>query len=134
MEDRWGFAPSWQLNSGLRYDKHSTAGGKFTPHFAVNKKFNEDSNAYISWGRVFNAPNTDTLFWYQPGYSMFGNLDLKPETGSVLTVGFNTKTSASTSVSASYFNSKIDDAIDWESDANYLYKPVNIDSEKRHES
>ena len=132
VEDRWGVAPSWQLNSGLRYDKHSTAGGKFTPHFAVNKKFNEDSNAYISWGRVFNAPNTDTLFWYQPGYSMFGNLDLKPETGSVLTVGFNTKTSASTSVSASYFNSKIDDAIDWESDANYLYKPVNIDSEKRH--
>ena len=27
VEDRWGFAPSWQLNSGLRYDKHSTAGG-----------------------------------------------------------------------------------------------------------
>jgi Outer membrane receptor for ferrienterochelin and colicins len=131
VEDRWGFAPSWQLNSGLRYDKHSTAGGKFTPHFAVNKKFNEDSNAYISWGRVFNAPNTDTLFWYQPGYSMFGNLDLKPETGSVLTIGFNTKTSASTLVSASYFNSKINDAIDWESDANYIYKPVNIDSEKR---
>jgi len=132
IEDRWEFAPSWLLNSGLRYDKHSTAGGEFTPHFAVNKKFNEDSNAYISWGRVFNAPNTDDLFWYQPGYSMLGNLDLKPETGSVLTVGFNTKTSASTTVSASYFNSKINDAIDWESDASYIYKPVNIDSEKRH--
>ena len=133
MEDRWGFAPSWQLNSGLRYDKHSTAGGKFTPHFAVNKKFNEDSNAYISWGRVFNAPKTDDLFWYQPGYSMLGNLNLKPETGSVLTIGFNTKTSASTSVSASYFNSKINDAIEWEHNANYTdYILENIDAEKRH--
>ncbi len=71
-ENRWEFAPSWQLNTGLRYDHHSKYGSEVTPKVALNKKFDENSNAYLSWGRVFNAPTTDDLFWHQVDSSEWG--------------------------------------------------------------
>lgn len=37
VEDRWQFADSWQLNTGLRLDHHSKYGSELTPHIAVNK-------------------------------------------------------------------------------------------------
>lgn len=133
VEDRWKFAESWQLNTGLRMDKHSKYGNEFTPHIAINKKFNEDSNAYLSWGKVFNAPTTDDLYWYQPGGGMFGNPDLDPETGYVLTLGGNTKIGEKTNVSASVFSSKIKDAIDWmyNNPPSFDMQATNVNQEKR---
>lgn len=131
IEDRWEFVPTWQLNSGFRLDKHSKAGGKGTPHLALNKKFNADSNAYFSWGRIFNAPTTDSLFWYQPGYGMYGNPNLSPETGDVYTLGTTYRTSKATTVGATIFQSDIDNAISWQYDASYNYAPVNVSNEKR---
>jgi len=131
VENRWEFVPTWQLNSGMRLDKHSKAGGKGTPHFALNKKFNADSNAYFSWGRIFNAPTTDSLFWYQPGYGMYGNPNLSPETGDVYTLGTTYKTSKSTTLGVNVFQSNIDNAISWQYDSSYNYAPVNVSNEKR---
>lgn len=112
LEDRWQFAESWQLNTGLRFDHHSKYGSEITPHIAVNKKFNEDSNVYLSWGKVFNAPTTDELYSIDP--MGLGNPDLQPETGYVLTLGGNTKIGEKTNLAASVFTSKIKDAIDWD--------------------
>ena len=131
-ENRWEFAPSWQLNTGLRYDHHSKYGSEVTPKVALNKKFDENSNVYLSWGRVFNAPTTDDLYWYQPGWGMFGNPDLKAEKGNVWTLGGNTKLSDKTTLSGSVFYSDIKDAIGWLYDsATYQSKAVNINKEKR---
>lgn len=131
-ENRWEFAPSWQLNAGLRYDHHSKYGSEFTPKVALNKKFDENSNAYLYWGRVFNAPTTDDLYWYQPGWGMFGNPDLKAEKGNVWTLGGNTKLGDKTTLSGSIFYSDIDDAIGWLYDSTtYQSKAVNINKEKR---
>lgn len=132
LEDRWKFAASWQLNSGVRYDKHSRYGSEVTPHFALNKKFSEDSNAYLSWSKVFNAPTTDDLFWYQPGtYPTYGDPNLKPEKGYVLTLGYNTVLGEKTRLSASVFRSKIKDAIDWIYGPSWETLAANINSEKR---
>ena len=110
IEDRWQFADSWQLNTGLRFDHHSKYGGELTPHIAVNKKINKDSNAYISWSRVFNAPTTDEL--YSVNASMgIGNPNLAPEKGQALTIGVNTKIGEKTNTSSSVFYSDIKDAI-----------------------
>lgn len=137
-ENRWEFAPSWQLNTGLRYDHHSKYGSEVTPKVALNKKFDENSNAYLSWGRVFNAPTTDDLFWHQVDSSewgtfyTYGDPNLKPEKGYVWTFGGNTKLNEKTSLSASVFYSKITDAIDWDytSVPNYTLA-VNVNKEKR---
>lgn len=137
-ENRWEFAPTWQLNAGLRYDHHSKYGSEVTPKVALNKKFDENSNVYLSWGRVFNAPTTDDLFWYQVDSSewgtfyTYGDPNLKPEKGYVWTFGGNTKLNEKTSLSASVFYSKITDAIDWDytSVPNYTLA-VNVNKEKR---
>lgn len=137
-ENRWEFAPSWQLNTGLRYDHHSKYGSEVTPKVALNKKFDENSNVYLSWGRVFNAPTTDDLFWHQVDSSQWGTFytygdpNLKPEKGYVWTFGGNTKLNEKTSLSANVFYSKITDAIDWDytSVPNYTLA-VNINKEKR---
>ncbi|WP_418948050.1 TonB-dependent receptor plug domain-containing protein [Phascolarctobacterium succinatutens] len=137
-ENRWEFAPSWQLNTGLRYDHHSKYGSEVTPKVALNKKFDENSNVYLSWGRVFNAPTTDDLFWHQVDSSQWGTFytygdpNLKPEKGYVWTFGGNTKLNEKTSLSANVFYSKITDAIDWDytSVPNYTLA-VNVNKEKR---
>lgn len=131
-ENRWEFAPSWQLNTGLRYDHHSKYGSEVTPKVALNKKFDENSNVYLSWGRVFNAPTTDDLFWYQPGaYPTYGDPDLKPEKGYVWTLGGNAKLNDKTDISASVFCSDIKDAIDWVWDGKKTTQAINVNKEKR---
>ena len=90
VSDQWEFAPSWTLDAGVRYDKHSTAGSKTTWSAGLNKKFDENSHAYFNWGQVFKAPTLDDLYYY------------------------GTKIADKTSVNISYFQSKLEDAIDWD--------------------
>lgn len=137
MEDRWKINDYWQLNTGLRYDKHNEFGSELTPKLALNNKINDDSNVYLSWGKVFNAPTTDELY-YKNAW-MQGNPGLKPEKGDVWTLGGNTKLSDKTNVSASVFYSVIDDAIDWYqtdtfvdgSTTEYVTSYKNVNKEKR---
>jgi len=133
LEERWQFADSWQLNTGLRYDEHNKYGEEFTPKIALNKKLNEDSNVYLSWGKVFKAPTVDQLY-YEGGLISdmpSGNPNLNPEKGDVWTLGANTKLSDKTDLSASVYYSEIEDAIisDGYGTSNYTY--INAKKEKR---
>ena len=120
VSDQWEFAPSWTLDAGVRYDKHSTAGSKTTWSAGLNKKFDENSHAYFNWGQVFKAPTLDDLYYYSvmewgsSKYENYGNPNLKPEKGDTWTIGYVTKIADKTSVNISYFQSKLEDAIDWD--------------------
>lgn len=120
VSDQWEFAPNWTLDAGVRYDKHSTAGSKTTWSAGLNKKFDENSHAYFNWGQVFKAPTLDDLYYYSVGdyngfkYESYGNPNLKPEKGDTWTIGYGTKIADKTSVNISYFQSKLEDAIDWD--------------------
>lgn len=134
LQDQWQFAPTWQLNAGLRYDKHSNAGNKTTGSLALNKKFNEDSHAYLSWSQVFKVPSIDDLYYF---YDMgawgkyVGNENLKPETGNVWTIGYDFKTSPSTEINLSAFYSKLHDAINWHTSDYMNYYAENVDKETK---
>lgn len=129
LENRWKIDDSWQLNTGVRYDKHSEFGSEVTPKVALNKKINNESNVYLSWGKVFNAPTTDQLYFKNS--AMLGNPNLKPEKGDVWTLGGNTSISEKTNLSASIFYSDIDDAIDWEAISSDTSMYNNVNREKR---
>lgn len=130
LQNQWKFAPTWQLNTGVRYDDHSKAGSRTTGSVAVNKKFSQDSNAYLSWNSVFRAPTTDELFWYQP--FMMGNPNLKPETGNVWSAGYNFKIDSKTDVGITGFYSQLNNAIDWVYDQNIqITKAENINKQKK---
>ena len=133
LQDSWEFANTWLLNAGIRYDKHNYFGHKNTASVAINKKFNEDSHAYISWGQVFNAPQANDLFYYSPpsawSGAMLGNPNLKPETGDVWTIGYDTKIGDKTRFGINVFYSDLDDAIKWAAvDAGNPYGDWTVDN------
>ena len=128
VNDQWEFLPSWTLSAGVRYDKHSTAGGKTTWSAGLNKKLDATSHVYFNWGQVFKAPTLDDLF-YDDGY-MTGNPDLKPEKGDTWTLGYGAKLGKKTEVNVSYFQSDLDDAIKWAS-SNTGWHPFNVYKQKK---
>ena len=136
LQDQWKFAPTWQLNTGVRYDNHSEAGSRTTGSVAVNKKFSQDSNAYLSWNSVFRAPTTDDLYYEHKDvspwgdYSAYGNKNLKPETGNVWSAGYNCKIDDKTEAGVTAFYSNLDNAIRWDFSSYPMYVR-NIDKEKR---
>lgn len=143
VSDQWAFAPRWSLDAGVRYDKHSTAGSKTTWSAGLNKKFDENSHAYFNWGQVFKAPTLDDLYYYsyyyddrnKYTYESYGNPNLKPEKGDTWTIGYGTKIADKTSVNISYFQSKLEDAIDWDttnSDNASVSIVRNVDKQKKN--
>ncbi|WP_432642058.1 TonB-dependent receptor plug domain-containing protein [Acidaminococcus sp.] len=134
LQDQWQFAPTWQLNTGVRYDDHSKAGNRTTGSAAINKKFSKDSNAYFSWNQVFRTPTTDDLYYdyVDPDYGTksVGNENLKAETGNVYSLGYNFKLDPKTDVSVNGFYSNLHNAINWKY-TNYVGYVENIDRQKK---
>ncbi len=134
VNDQWEFLPSWTLNAGVRYDNHSTAGGKTTWSAGLNKKLDRNSHVYFSWGQVFKAPTIDDLYYNMPGGSgwsgYYGDPDLKPEKGYTWTLGYGAKIADKTEVNVSYFQSDLTDAINWELISGDYYAS-NIDKQKK---
>lgn len=130
VSDQWEFIPSWTLDTGVRYDKHSTAGSKTTWSAGLNKKFDENSHAYFNWGQIFKAPTLDDLYYNASG--MYGNPNLKAEKGDTWTIGYGTKFADKTSLNVSYFQSKLEDAIKWVDIGNYESEARNIAHQKKN--
>ena len=132
VNDTWEFAPNWTFNAGLRYDNHSEAGDETTMSAGLNKKINDNSHAFISWGQVFKAPSTDELYFLgdMGGMLTKGNPNLKAETGETWTLGYSTKINEKTGFGVHYFESDLDDAIDWvwDNDGSDGWDPTTVDN------
>lgn len=133
LQDTWNFAPKWSLVPGVRFDHHSLFGSHWSPKAAINYNADDNTQVYASWGRVFKAPTADDLYYTNPAWMMYGDQNLKPESGHTETVGITHKIDDKTTVGASYFWSEIHDAIYW------VYNPdtwetraMNISHEKKH--
>ena len=133
INDTLEFAPTWSLNTGMRYDDHSVAGNETTLSAGLNKKFDEDSHFYINWGQVFKAPTTDDLYYHSEMYGSVrkGNPNLKAETGDIWTIGYSTKIKERTQLEINCFESKLDDAIDWVYDEYWNAEAKNVDKQKK---
>lgn len=130
LQDQWQFAPTWQLNTGIRFTDHSRSGNRTTGSAAINKKFSKDSNAYFSWNQVFRTPTIDDLYYRNYEYGYIGKDDLKPETGNVYTLGYNFKVDKKTDASVTAFYSNLHNALNWRYDYPYHYAE-NINREKK---
>ena len=130
VEDRIKLDAKWTVTPGVRVDHHNMFGSKTTPKAAVNYQMDDKTNMYVSWGRVFNAPNTDDLFWPDDGYTA-GNPNLRPETGYTTTVGINKKLNDRTEITASAYKSQLNDAIDWAPDSSGTWRPSNVDKQRK---
>lgn len=135
VTDTWEFIPTWTLNTGVRYDNHNKAGNETTMSAGLNKKFNDASHAYFNWSQVFKAPNADDLYYYSDmgaWYGIYkGNQNLKPETGDTWTLGYASDITEKTSFGINYFESNLDDAINYLEVAPLLHEANNVDKQKK---
>ena len=111
LQDEWKFAKKWDLNTGLRYDKHSTAGSAFTPRFNVGYEADKNNNVYVSFSRFFVAPTAINYF-----DASYGNKDLDPEKGYTWEIGWNHKFDETSALSTHLFYRKSHDAIGFRND------------------
>jgi vitamin B12 transporter len=127
FENRWKLPSKWTLSAGTRYDDQSIVGDNTTSHLAINREINENTNIYASWGQSVRNPTIAQLFSNTSYW--IGNPNLKPETGSTITVGMNTKLKDGTKLQASIYSSQLKNALDWK--WNGITQYFNVDREKR---
>jgi len=119
--------------AGIRHENHSTFGFENLPRFGLIVNPFENTVLKFSRGKHFKAPTPNDLFWpYEDwgwGMGAEGNSTLKPETG------WHTDTTAEQTlfddkvfITLTYFKWDIEDRIRWVPDANFFYRPQNLDS------
>ncbi|WP_319518158.1 TonB-dependent receptor domain-containing protein [uncultured Martelella sp.] len=115
------------LNAGLRYDANEDFGGALTYNVGVGYELIEGLTARASFATGFRAPDFNQL--YYPGYfgSYVGNPDLDPERSKSYEVGLNWAASDTSSVDLVWYQTFIDDMIDYTSDFSTY---TNIDKAK----
>lgn len=127
LQDTWKLG-KWSLVPGIRLDHHNLYGNHWSPKIALNYRATKNTQIYASWGRVFQAPKADDLF-YTDDWTK-GDRNLRPETGYTETIGVNHRIDDATSVNLSVFQSQIHDAITWVPEG-WVYYARNVDKEKR---
>jgi outer membrane cobalamin receptor len=111
VQDRWTIDEDTDVVGAIRYDNHSTAGGKFTPRAGVNTKIADNARMRVSFSEGFTAPNFSQLFYDNPwGAGYDGNPNLKPESSSQVELGMNYEIGIHT-FDMAYFRTKITDLI-----------------------
>ena len=129
LEDHWKLPNDWTLTLGSRYDDHSIIGDHITSRLTANRKMNDKTNVYASWGQFVKSPQVEDLFSNTPWF--MGNPNLRPETGDTVTIGMNSELAGGTKLQASIYSSRVKDAIDYD----YVTGPkgfaYNIDNQKR---
>lgn len=125
IDDRWSIIP------GVRYDDHNKFGGHISPKISANYKMDDTANLYASWAKVFNAPNTDDLYYNETTYGTYGNPNLNPETGHTMNFGLNKSFDHKTKINFNYFYSDLDNAIVWLADSSWHYRPYNLGNQKK---
>lgn len=134
LEDTWKVDDKWSLVPGVRFDHHNKYGNHWIPRISVNYNANDKTQVYASYGRVFNAPKSDDLFWNENwggGMGLFGNPDLKAETGTTANIGLNHRFNDDMSISVNYFQTRLSDAIQWVNFGGWHYESVNKNREHR---
>lgn len=129
-EDKWDLGNGWTANLGTRYEHHNIFGGDWASHVGINKKLDDRTHVYASWGQAVNNPTLKMLYANSPYW--LGNPDLKPEKSYTYTIGADSQINDRLNVSASIYESHLKDALDWVWDTS-ISKTVyyNVNREKR---
>jgi iron complex outermembrane receptor protein len=112
--------------AGLRYENNSEFGSETLPRFGLVTEPWPNTVFKASSGKHFNAPTPNDLFWPFDGFSR-GNPDLKPETGWHSDITWEQSLSQDrVFFTFTYFHWTVDDKIQWLSDSDGIYTPMNL--------
>jgi outer membrane cobalamin receptor len=109
------------LNPSLRLDRNSGYGYFFSPQIGIVYSTTPDLRIKTSLGRAFRAPGFNDL--YSP---LYGNRDLKPETGNSAELRFELGTANTAFSALSLFVREINDRIAWLPTQGGMWRPQNV--------
>ncbi len=113
IQDEWGVTDSLSLTAGVRHDNYSDFGGTTNPKIGAVWGFRENASLKILYGQAFRAPNFVEMYNRNNPVNI-GNKDLDPEKISTFETGLGLRLAKSFSVDLTYFNSKVEDIIVWD--------------------
>lgn len=114
------------FEAALRYDNVENIDSEVTYNLGWGLDGGTFGRYTLTLGTGFKAPTFNDLYYPTSAYSA-GNPDLKSERS--LSIELNWSQSwGNHFVSVSAFDSEIEQLIEWKSDENFVYKPVNVDS------
>jgi vitamin B12 transporter len=107
VEESIRFGPSWSATGGIRYDRHSTFGGEWSPRATI-ARLSSDSRWKVraSVGRAFRAPSIGELY-----YPYSSNPALKPERSASFEAGVERYLANGGRIEVSAFRSDFRDLI-----------------------
>ncbi len=112
------------LLAGYRYDDNSSFGDAETYNVGISFKPTKILSIKSSIGTGFKAPTINDLYWPADAWSA-GNENLVPEKSKTYDLGVAINTQEY-SVGFDIYKTEIKDLIAWQSDAFWIYSPVNI--------
>lgn len=116
-----GKSGAYSFTTSIRNDDNEQFGTHSTGTISAGYKFENEMNAFASYGTAFKAPSFNNLYF--PGSE---NPDLIPEESETFEIGLKQKNDWG-NWSLNIFNTKADNLITYElvDPINYIYKPFN---------
>ena len=115
----------WQLEGALRYDDIEDIDSELTYNLAIGYQAAQ-TGLTLNVGTGFKAPTFNDLYWPAGPYSK-GNPDLVSERSrNIELTAFYQLSNAK--VQLSLYQNKVDDLIEWQPDADFVYQPQNVNS------
>lgn len=116
LEDEFAFAPRWQLNLGLRWDRQWTGDITAHPRLGLIHQLNDNTTLKLLYGTASRAPTAYERYYAIAGFNT-ANPNLKPETIRTLEAVYEYQADG-LHLSGSAFRYRISDLIGSETDPN----------------
>lgn len=107
----WRITNDFSVDLGLRQNIDSKFGSYLNPSVGLKYAINPVVAVRGSWGGAQRNPGLDQLYVFDTVHNWDPNPDLKPETGSNWTAGFDFNISSNLSAQLTYFGSSLDNRL-----------------------
>ena len=124
VQDQWSILPTLKLTAGIRHDSNSSFGSHSSPSVSLGYDIDPMTHVYASYSAYFITPTPSQL--YAP---IYGNPNLKPESGNTREFGIARDFGRGLSLTASYFMRHSKDRI-WYHPVTFVN--INVGDEAAH--
>lgn len=130
MENQFEFFRRLKLTAGGRIDCYSNFGGQFNPSGSAMYSLDDNNSIRAVISRSFRVPTFNDLYWPNSLWAQ-GNINLRPERGVTVEVGYDTRITDRLTTGITYYRNDFSNQIMWmplTADPWAAWSPQNISS------
>jgi len=132
LESELDFFDKGSMKLGARWDDYSNFGDKISPSASFNFWLFDEMKLHGLVGKSFRAPTFNDLYWPSEDWGIWGGVEgnqrLGPEKAISYEVGVSGYFLERFKSDITFFESRIDDLIEWTADSSWWWRPNNVSS------